>query len=229
MMTGPFLEFEDVSVRYMGREVLSNINLTFEPGLVHMIVGPNGGGKTTLLRALLGQAPFTGTIRSSMPSPVVGYAPQSLDIDRNLPMNVSDVLTALVFKRPVFLPRSASMRAQIAEMLEQLGFAGKEKLLFGELSGGERQRVLLAQALTPEPDLMILDEASANMDIAGVEITEHLVAQAAAAGKTVLWVNHDLTQVARLGDTVTAINLAVSFTGLPRDYVQHAFGREVLV
>ena len=95
-MSGPAIEFGAVNVRLGGQDVLSEVTFAVAAGEIHCIVGPNGGGKTTLVRSLLGQVPYDGKITlDGNANPVIGYAPQSLDIDRTLPMTVLDVLAVM--------------------------------------------------------------------------------------------------------------------------------------
>lgn len=205
-MAGPGLRFDKVSVRLGGTEILSNVSFDVAPSSIHCITGPNGGGKTTLMRALLGQVPFDGTITMEGPAkPVIGYAPQSLDIDRNLPFTVEDVLAVMLQRRPAFMGRSASLKRHQDALLARLGLGAKARRLFGHLSGGERQRLLFAQALLPAPDVLLIDEATANMDEDGVRLIEEMVRELSASGVTVLWINHDAAQVNRMADRVTEI------------------------
>ncbi len=215
-MRGPAIHFKNVDVQLGGQQVLSGVTFDVAPGTVHCIVGPNGGGKTTLVRALLGQMPYDGTISFDGPSDmVIGYAPQSLDIDRTLPLTVRDVLAVMNQRRPAFLGRSMRNQAALDTVLERLGLAQKTKRLFGVLSGGERQRLFFAQALVPHPDLLIMDEPTSNMDEAGIRLVEGIVKEISTAGVTVLWVNHDWDQVRRVATTVTVINRKVAAHGAP--------------
>jgi zinc transport system ATP-binding protein len=148
----------------------------------------------------------------------VGYVPQLLDFDRNVPMTVNDVMALLTQRRPAFLGSSRSARAAQAEALARTGVAGIGTKPFGSLSGGQRQRVLLAQAISPAPWLLVLDEPTAGIDEAGVRLVEALVAELHDCGVTVLWINHDLEQVRRIAQSVTVINQRVLFHG-PADQI----------
>ncbi|MEJ1160590.1 metal ABC transporter ATP-binding protein [Prosthecomicrobium sp. N25] len=214
MSRGPAVMIRDLTVRLGGLEQLAGVSLSVAPGTVHCIVGPNGGGKTTLVRAILGQVPYTGTIAFDGSSEfTIGYAPQSLDLDRSLPLTVSDVMALMNQRRPAFLGRSGRLRAAQDAALARLGLAGKERQLFGFLSGGERQRLLFAQALVPAPDLLVMDEPTSNMDDAGARLVEAIVADLRQQGTTVVWVDHDWEQVRRIADTVTHIRGRVVATG----------------
>lgn len=217
-VSGPAIQFQNVDVHLGGQLVLSGVSFAVAAGDIHCIVGPNGGGKTTLVRALLGQVPYDGTIAvADGARPVIGYAPQSLDIDRTLPLTVRDVLAVMNQRRPAFLGRSRRYRAEQDAALERLGLGGKTKRLFGVLSGGERQRLFFAQALIPRPDLLIMDEPTSNMDAPGIALVEELVRELSGQGVTVLWINHDWDQVRRVARTATIVNRTVIAHGSPAD------------
>ncbi|MFD1702952.1 metal ABC transporter ATP-binding protein [Methylopila henanensis] len=216
-MTGPRVSFLGAGLTLGGAEILRGVDLEIAAGYVHAIVGPNGGGKSSLVRALLGQAPHSGEIAIDWPGApgVTAYVPQALDFDRGLPMTVTDALAAMTARRPAFLRPAARDRDAIVSALARVGMAEKAGRLVGALSGGERQRALMAQALIPEPDLLVLDEPMAALDEAGVAAFETLIAELKARGATVLWIEHDLAAVRRLADRVTGLNRSVLFDGPP--------------
>lgn len=216
-MSGPSVSFSDVGL-VMGRtEILRDVSLGVAAGSLHAVVGPNGGGKSLLTRALLGRAPHAGEIVVDWPGApgVVAYVPQSLDFDRGLPMTVMDALVAMTSRRPAFLRPAARDRERVLSALSRVGMAEKAGRLVGALSGGERQRVLMAQALIPEPDLLVLDEPMAALDEAGVQAFEALIRELKARRATVIWIEHDLAAVRRLADRVTGLNRTVLFDGAP--------------
>ncbi|CDF95964.1 MULTISPECIES: metal ABC transporter ATP-binding protein [unclassified Pseudomonas] len=221
-MRGPAVVFDNVSLQLGGTQVLDAVSFRVEAGALHCLVGPNGGGKTSLVRALLGQMPHSGVIRfEGGPAKPLGYVPQLLDFDRNVPMTVNDVMALLGQRRPAFLGAGRATRAATGGALERTGVAGLGGKPFGSLSGGERQRVLLAQAITPVPWLLILDEPTAGIDEAGILLVETLVAELHKSGVTILWINHDLGQVRRIAQSVTGINQRVIFDGPPHQVAQH--------
>lgn len=223
-MHGPAIVFDNVSLRLGGTQVLDDVSFRVEAGALHCLVGPNGGGKTSLVRALLGQMPHSGTVRfeGEFTTPM-GYVPQLPDFDRNVPMTVNDLMALLGQRRPAFLGASRSAKVTHAEALARTGVAGMGSKPFGSLSGGQRQRVLLAQAISPAPWLLILDEPTAGIDEPGVRLVEALVAELHGRGVTILWINHDLEQVRRIAQSVTVINRRVLFHGAPD---QVAYGLE---
>ncbi|MGD8216985.1 metal ABC transporter ATP-binding protein [Pseudomonas thivervalensis] len=215
-MRGPAIVFDHVSLQLGGTQVLDDVSFRVEAGALHCLVGPNGGGKTSLVRALLGQMPHSGTVRveGEVTTPM-GYVPQLPDFDRNVPMTVNDLMALLGQRRPAFLGSSRAAKAANAEALARTGVADMGTKPFGSLSGGQRQRVLLAQAISPAPWLLILDEPTAGIDEPGVRLVEALVAELHGRGVTILWINHDLEQVRRIAQSVTVINRRVLFHGAP--------------
>ena len=217
-MQGPAIEFERVNLTLGATSILEDVSFNVEAATLHCIVGANGGGKTSLVRSLLGQMPHSGRISIEWrDGRVIGYVPQSLDFDKSLPITVRDFLAMTTQRRPVFLGVSRARRAEIERTLARLGLAGKLQAKLGSLSGGERQRVLLAQALIPEPALLVLDEPTTGLDVAGKEILESTIVEFVKAGGTAVWINHDIGQVSKIADAVTYVDRKVLLNGAPRD------------
>ena len=216
-MDGPRIDFEHVNLSLGNTRILQDISFTVHPGTIHCIVGANGGGKTSLIRSMLGQMPHSGNITISWPgdNQTIGYVPQSIDLDKTLPVTVRDFLAMTCQQRPVFLGAARARRKVIDAVLERLGMAAKMTAKLGSLSGGERQRVLFAQALIPEPALLVLDEPMTGLDLDGKEILESSIAEFARAGGTVVWINHDIVQVKEIAAALTYINREVLLNGEP--------------
>ena len=217
-MQGPAIEFERVNLTLGATSILEDVSFKIRAGTIHCIVGANGGGKTSLVRSLLGQMPHTGRISIAWhDNKVIGYVPQSLDFDKSLPITVRDFMAMATQRRPVFLGVSRARRAEIERTLEQLGLAGKLGTKLGSLSGGERQRVLLAQALIPEPSLLVLDEPTTGLDLGGRKILERTIIEFVQAGGTAVWINHDIAQVNEIADALTYIDRKVLLDGVPSE------------
>lgn len=218
-MRGPAVRFANVSLSLGGTSILESVSFDVLPGEIHCIIGPNGGGKTSLVRSLLGEMPVSGEISIAWNGggTTIGYVPQALDLDRTLPVTVDDFMAMICQRRPAFLGLARRHRKEAGDALARVGLAGKGARRLGDLSGGERQRVLLAQALMPQPALLVLDEPLTAMDEAGMRLFEDLVLAVADEGVTILWIAHDLAQVRRMADRVTCLNRTVRFHGLPEE------------
>ena len=215
-MKGPSIAFENVSLALGNTLILDNVSFRVASGAIHCIVGANGGGKTSLIRSLLGQMPHTGRIAIEwQAAQITGYVPQALNFDQTLPLSVRDFVALTCQRRPVFLGVRRAERERIDQALERVGLMGKSRFKLGSLSGGERQRVLFAQALIPEPSLLVLDEPMAGLDLTGKEILERAIRDFAAGGGTVVWINHDIVQVREVADALTYIDRRVLLDGAP--------------
>lgn len=210
-MQGPAIHAENLSLRLGASRVLSGMNFDIASGALHCFIGPNGGGKTSTARCLLGQMPHQGTIRFDWKGDnhTIGYVPQLIEMERTLPLTIDNFLTALSQDKPAFMATKKEKKALIDAALERVGLTGKRKYMIGSLSGGERQRLLFAQALIPAPALLVLDEPMTSLDEGGARLFEDLILQEHASGTTILWINHDLDQVKRLAQTVTVIDRGV--------------------
>lgn len=214
---GPRIEFTGIDLTLGRTRILEQVSFSVAAGSVHAIVGPNGGGKSSLIKTLLGQMPHQGQLTLHWPGEheVIGYVPQALEFDRGLPMTVDDFMAAMCQRRPAFLGLSRRVKPAIDAALVKVGMLDKRTRRMGALSGGERQRVLLAQGLIPEPQLLVLDEPMSALDEAGIQVFKQLLQGWRQAGTTVLWIEHDLEAVLRLADRVTGLNRQVLFDAPP--------------
>jgi zinc transport system ATP-binding protein len=204
----PLLEISGLTVSH-GREVLlSNVSFSVQRGTLHALVGPNGAGKTTLLSAILGQSPFAGRITANWAhSARIGYVPQAFHVDRSLPVTVSDFLALTRQYRPVCFGVTPPAAQRISRLLDRIGLVGFERRPLSVLSGGELRRVLLANALDPLPELLLLDEPAAGLDEAAARwLDETLVSL--KGDVTIVMVSHDSEQVRRVADRVTVVERA---------------------
>jgi zinc transport system ATP-binding protein len=217
-MQGPSIRFADVSLTLGNTRILRDVSFSVRAGTVHCIIGANGGGKTSLIRCLLGQMPHSGRISIEWHgSQITGYVPQTLDFDKTLPVTVRDFLAMTTQRRPIFLGVSRTHRKMIDAALDRVGLAGKGAYKLGSLSGGERQRVLFAQAMLPEPALLVLDEPMTGLDIEGHAIIERAIRNFAENGGTVVWINHDILKVHEVADSLTYIDQTVMLNGPPKE------------
>lgn len=216
-MNGIQIDIKNLNLTLSNNKILKDINLTVKSGEVHCLVGPNGGGKTSLLRCILGQMPFEGEISMSYENEkIIGYVPQVLDFEKTLPITVEDFMAISCQNLPCFFGLSSKHKEHINQLLKKLAVYEKRKRLLGNLSGGERQRVLLAQALHPTPNLLILDEPLTGIDKIGEEYFKEIILELKRQGITVLWIHHNLSQVKELADKVTCIKQEIIFSGIPK-------------
>jgi zinc transport system ATP-binding protein len=211
----PLLAVQGLTVRRGGGVLLEDVSLVVSPASVHGIIGPNGAGKTTLLAAILGSIEFEGRITFQWRSSGrIGFVPQTMSVDRTLPITVGEFLALTRQRRPVCLGLSRDARERVRALLEDAGLGGFEDRALGALSGGEMQRVLLAHAMDPVPELLLLDEPTSGLDEAATaHFEDRLLALQSTAGVAVLMVSHDLEQVRRTADTVTILQRVVHWTG----------------
>ncbi len=206
-------------VSYDSQTVLEDINLIVRESDFIGLIGPNGGGKTTLLKTLLGLLqPTRGTIRIMGKSVAegrchIGYVPQSVDLDRQFPIRVWEVVQmGLLGCRKPFSPLSAHEREVIQYALEQVEMADLSQRAIGELSVGQRQRVYIARALTSNPQLLLLDEPTASVDpqVAGniYELLRHINQTV-----TIVMVSHDMNAISAHVKSIGCLNHRLHYHG----------------
>ena len=185
------------------------------------LIGPNGAGKSTFLKAVLGQREYQGVIAFSQPGqrskkPRIGYVPQSPAFDPGDPVSVADLFACCMSRRPAFLGLSKSMRELVLECLERVHGTDLIDKRVGTLSGGELQRVLLALALEPLPNILILDEPLSGVDIEGMEnLMDMLDEIRREYDLSILMTTHDFSMLRRYADQVVLIDHTVRIQGSP--------------
>ena len=203
---GPLISVSGIGLAFEGRAVLSGVDLAVRPGEIVTLIGPNGSGKTTLVRVLLGLLkPATGSV-VRRPGLRIGYIPQHLHVDDTLPLTVGRFLRLCAPKA----------RERVSVVLDEVGVGDLLARPFQAVSGGELKRVLLAQALLREPDLLVLDEPSAGVDVTGqAELYTLIMSIRDSRRCGVLLVSHDLHLVMAATDQVVCLNRHVCCTGRP--------------
>ena len=213
------LKVQNVSVKIGGDKILRDVNLHVHCGQMVALIGPNGAGKSTLLKALLGERDFDGNIIFSVPGSRrakarIGYVPQSPNFDPGDPVSVADLFTCCLSRRPAFLGAGKKERELIMECLERVH--GEELIdkRVGTLSGGELQRVLLALALEPMPNILILDEPLSGVDIEGqTGLMDMLDEIRRDYDLSILMTTHDFSMLGRYADRVVLIDHEVKCQG----------------
>ena len=222
------LKVQNVSVKIGGDKILRDVNLHVHCGQMVALIGPNGAGKSTLLKALLGERDYDGNILFSVPGSRrakarIGYVPQSPNFDPGDPVSVADLFTCCLSRRPAFLGASRKDRELIEECLERVH--GEELIdkRVGTLSGGELQRVLLALALEPMPNILILDEPLSGVDIEGqTGLMDMLDEIRRDYDLSILMTTHDFSMLSRYADRVVLIDHEVKCQGTPEEVLASA-------
>jgi zinc transport system ATP-binding protein len=212
------IHVDNVSFSFGNDHVLRHVSLKVTSGDFVGVIGPNGGGKTTLLRVILGVLkPAEGTVRLLGGPPRqtrirVGYVPQETSSNKLFPISVWDVvLMGKMGKRGFFHRYTKQDHEQVAAMLKELNlYAVKDKSI-GDLSGGQRQKVLLARALVSDPEILFLDEPTASIDTKGQDELYDYLLHKNKAGTTVLLVTHNVGAVSAYIKSIACVNKEVYF------------------
>ncbi|MCK4857136.1 MAG: ABC transporter ATP-binding protein [candidate division Zixibacteria bacterium] len=216
MATNFAIAIKNLSFSYDGRTVLEDVNLTIASGEFATVVGPNGGGKTTLIKLILGLfKPRSGQVQvfGKLPEAVrhrIGYLPQHLQLDPSFPVTVRDVVLMGRLGNKRSLGQEQHSDKRIAQMaLQDVGLEGLDDHPFSSLSGGQLRRVLIARALCCEPDLLILDEPTVNLDPrAEKELYDTL--GLLNERLTIVLVSHDLAYVTKFASQVVCVKGTVN-------------------
>jgi zinc transport system ATP-binding protein len=209
--TSSVIQVKDLCFSRGDQEILHNVSFTIAEHALVAVVGPNGGGKTTLLKLILGElAPLYGTIRvfGQAPESVrsrIGYVPQSIPFDPRFPVSVREVVLMGRVAKSRFGFYGAADRVAAAEALERVELTGFENRPFSKLSGGERQRVMIAQALAGGSELLLLDEPVANVDPEHTSRLYELFSKLTES-VTVMMVSHNLSVVTGHATHVLCVN-----------------------
>ena len=217
------LRIQDLSVKYGENRIFEHINLHVHCGEMVALIGPNGAGKSTLLKAILGQQEYDGVIAFSSPGardrrPRIGYVPQSPAFDPGDPLTVADLFACCMSKRPAFLGLSRSMREKVTECLDRVHGTDLIDKRVGTLSGGELQRVLLALALEPLPNILILDEPLSGVDVEGIHTLMDMLDEIRKEyDLSILMTTHDFSILNRYADQVILLDRGMLKQGAPAE------------
>ena len=216
------IALENVSVVRGGQTLLQDVSMHIHCGQLTMLIGQNGAGKTTLIRALLGELSHGGAIRHvdehnrEVPRLRTGYVPQHLQFDKEMPVTVEDFLASAISSRPVWTGVSRRTRQVVQDALQAVEGADLAKRPLGRCSGGELQRVLLALAIHPVPDLLVLDEPVSGVDQNGLRMfLDTVVRLKEQHHMAILLVSHDLNLVRQYADHVALLDKTVLVQGTP--------------
>ena len=226
------LRVENLNVEIGDNSILKDVNLHVHCGQMVALIGPNGAGKSTFLKAILGQREYRGIIAFSEPGqrsqkPRIGYVPQSPAFDSSDPVSVADLFSCCLSSRPAFLGQSKNQRKHILECLDRVHGTDLLDKRVGTLSGGELQRVLLALALEPMPNILILDEPLSGVDAEGMETLMDMLDEIRKTyDLSILMTTHDFTMLERYADMVVLIDHGVVAMGSPAQVLNSPQFRE---
>jgi len=253
--SGDLLRLDGITVRLSGREVLHDVGFAIRPGEFTGLIGPNGAGKTTILRVILGLlAPSAGTVTVAGQASgshrhggllglgrargrggsVVGYVPQKLLIEPDMPLRVRDVVALGIDGNKLGVPfPSRARRELVAETLRAVGADSFADKRVGELSGGEQQRVMIAHALISRPRLLLLDEPLANLDIRSAQGIVAVLAKLAREQRIAVLISaHDMNPLAPVMDHIVYVAAGRAAVGsseevLRTDVLSRLYGQHV--
>jgi len=212
------LTVDKLTLDLSGRRILRDIDLVVERGEFLGLIGPNGGGKTSLLRVLLGiLAPTAGNFRWSEPCcgrPRIGYVPQRTGVDRDYPLSGLEIVKqGAPGARPLFGARSGELNRKADELLKRVGLSEQAGAMFVNLSGGQQRRLLLARALMNDPNVLLLDEPTAGVDLQGQEQFCDLLCELSRQGITVILVSHDIPLITAHANRIACLCVGLHWHG----------------
>jgi len=218
-MNQTIIETHNLNFSYNGQPVISGVNLKIQTGDFMAMIGPNGGGKTTLLKLMLGLLKAdSGSIRifGKPPKEVsyrIGYVPQDIHINQNFPISASDVVLMGKLKPGRGWSRHAKEdRMDALQALERVGIGKYSNRRIGELSVGQKQRVFIARALVTDPDILFLDEPTASIDTKG-QNEFYAILKELNQKITIIVVSHDLMVISRYVKSVACVNQSLHYHG----------------
>lgn len=217
------IKVNNLGVKIGEQEILQDVNLHIHCKTMTAVIGRNGAGKSTLIRALLGDVPHTGDIEfrdtkdGRMAKLKIGYVPQSINVEKNTPVSVYDLVASYESKHPVFLHKNKKDYARIKDALKVFEADDLIDKQVCNLSGGELQRVLLSMAVMDRPNLLLLDEPVSGVDQNGMDLFFKTMAYLKESyDLAIILISHDLDYVAKYADQVVLIDKTVTAQGKPK-------------
>ena len=220
------LRVQEMSVRIGNEQILHDVNMHVHCGELVALIGPNGAGKSTFLKAVLGQRDYDGVIAFSSPGernrrPRIGYVPQSPNFDPGDPVTVADLFACCMSRRPACLGLSKAMKEKVSECLARVHGEDLIHKRVGTLSGGELQRVLLALALEPLPNILILDEPLSGVDVEGMSsLMEMLDEIRKTYDLSILMTTHDFSVLDKYADQVVLLDKTILAQGSAKEVLE---------
>jgi zinc transport system ATP-binding protein len=223
------IQMKNIGVRVGAQTIIENINLHIHCGKITVIIGKNGAGKSTLIKAILGEIEHEGTIEINDLKNLkkgllqTGYVPQYINMEKNTPMSVYDLFAGFISNSPIFLRKNPKLYKQIQE---QLGIFEAQELIDKracDLSGGELQRVLLSVAITPVPNLLLLDEPVSGIDQNGMQLFYQNIGKLKSNfDLAMIIVSHDFEFVRSYADHVILLDKTIIKEGSPAEVLESA-------
>lgn len=210
-MKETLLTVKNLSVSYSKTEAIKDVAFEVEKGDFVCIIGQNGGGKTTLINTILGfLKQNSGEIKINTKN--ISFVPQNASVDKNFPITVIETVLSAFLKNGIHLFKffSKKEKENAKSFLKQIGLENNSEKLINELSGGEFQRLLIARALASNPEILILDEPTSNVDAISKEKIYRVLKDLNAKGITIIMVTHDLDNITHLTNRIISINHSVS-------------------
>lgn len=232
-MNHPLIQITDLSASYDNKTVLSHINLTVYEQDFLGVIGPNGGGKTTLVKTILGlHQPDKGQIcffqdGKETEEINMGYLPQYNSIDKKFPISVYEVvLSGLSKQKSLFKRYTREHHEQVRQIIAQMGLEGYENRAIGQLSGGQLQRAMLGRALVSNPEVIILDEPNTYID-KRFEAKLYELLEEINQERAIILVSHDIGTVLQNVKTIACVNETLDYhpdTEVPTEWLEEHFG-----
>lgn len=221
------IKIKNLGVCFGEQVVLRDVNLHIHCGSLNAIIGKNGAGKSTLVRAILKDIPSEGVIEyrdtknGKMQNLKIGYVPQSVNIEKNTPVSVYDLIASYQFRYPIFLPKSKRIYQKIKKHLEIFEAEDLIDKQVCNLSGGQLQRVLLSMAIMDKPKLLLLDEPVSGIDKNGMELFYKTIDYLKKHyDMAIILISHDLDYVKRYADNVVLLDQTVLKQGTVMEVFQ---------